>query len=116
MVRFALTGGAVTGLHVILAIFLIEVLGLSPPLANGAAFACATIASYFVNTLWSFSQPLHGRSLARFCVVAVIGASVSVGISAGASALGLHYLVGIAAVVACVPILSFVLHSLWTYR
>ncbi len=116
MVRFAATGVLVTGLHVVIAVTLIRFGGWSPPLANGAAFVFATIASYLVNTLWSFSQPLHGRNLARFLKVAVLGVLISVGVSAGAERLGVHYLLGIAAVVVTVPTATFILHVSWTYR
>jgi putative flippase GtrA len=106
----------VTGLHIVIAVALIRHAALTPSLANGGAFVCATIASYLVNTLWSFSQPLHGKNLARFLVVASIGLLISMGVSAGAEYLGLHYLLGIAAVVVTVPVVTFLLHATWTYR
>ena len=71
--RFGLTGLLVTGLHAITAIVLIEWLALAPPLANGVAFAVATVVSYVVNTTWSFSSQLHGRTLRRFVCVSVAG-------------------------------------------
>jgi len=41
---------------------------------------------------------------------------LTVAITSAITAAGYHYLVGIAAVVAIVPVMSFVLHRLWTYR
>jgi len=41
---------------------------------------------------------------------------LTVAITSAIAAAGYHYLVGIAAVVAIVPVMSFVLHRLWTYR
>lgn len=106
----------VTGLHVVVAVLLIRHAGWAPPSANGSAFVCATIASYLINTLWSFSQPLHGKNLARFFAVAVLGVLISISVSACADHLGLHYLWGIAAVVVTVPVVTFLLHANWTYR
>lgn len=114
--RFILSGMLATVLHVLIASSLIELLGFSPPAANGCAFATATIASYLINTLWSFSSRLHGRTALRFGITSVAGLLLSVSISATAEFLHWHYLYGIAAVVCLVPPVTFLLHHFWTYR
>jgi putative flippase GtrA len=114
--RFGLVGVGVTGLHVVIAVALIEAWSVAPVRANAIAFICATIASYVVNTLWSFRDRLHPQSFARFAAISVSGFGATVGLSGAADAMGAHYLVGLAAVVAVVPTLSFILHRTWTYR
>ena len=71
--RFAFTGVFMTALHATIAVAIIRLLLDSPPLANGAAFIVATLVSYYINTRWSFSARLHGRSFARFLMVALLG-------------------------------------------
>lgn len=85
-------------------------------LANGVAFATATVFSYLINTLWSFSSRLHGRNLRRFVLVSALGCLLAVAVSGLAEHYGLPYELGIVLVVLSVPPATFLLHSLWTYR
>ncbi len=71
--RFAVTGVFVTALHALVAVLFIHFISAPPPLANGVAFAVATVLSYVINTTWSFSARLHGRTLVRFLLVSVCG-------------------------------------------
>lgn len=114
--RFAISGLLVTGLHVVIATTFIQIILPAPSLANGVAFAVATLFSYLINTTWSFSSPLHGRNLFRFCLVSLIGLVLAMGISGAAQDYGLHYGYGIVFVVCTVPPVTFLLHNFWTYR
>jgi len=88
----------------------------APVPANGVAFGVATLFSYAINTVWSFTAPLHGRTLMRFSIVSIAGCLLAMIISGLADTLGMNYGFGIAAVVCIVPPVSFVLHISWTYR
>lgn len=114
--RFAISGLMVTGLHVLIATAFIQIILPVPSIANGVAFLVATVFSYLINTMWSFSSPLHGRNLFRFCVVSCIGLFLAMTISGTAQYYGLHYLYGIGLVVCIVPPTTFVLHNFWTYK
>lgn len=114
--RFALSGLLVTGLHIFIATAFIQLVLPAPSLANGVAFGVATLFSYLINTLWSFSSPLHGRNLLRFCFVSFIGLFLAMAISGAAQYYGLHYWYGIGFVVCAVPPVTFLLHNFWTYR
>ncbi|NJD07397.1 MAG: GtrA family protein, partial [Methylococcaceae bacterium] len=92
--RFGISGLLVTGLHVAVAVAFIRLILPDPPLANGVAFTVATLFSYLINTLWSFSSRLHGRTLARFAVVSLIGCGLSVGLSWLAEFRALSYWIG----------------------
>ena len=111
-----MVGAACTMLHVLVATLLLERSPCAAWAANGVAFTTATLASYWLNSVWTFEAPLAVESLARFISVAAIGLVFTVAITGAIDKAGYHYLIGIAAVVAIVPSMSFVLHRLWTYR
>lgn len=114
--RFALTGLLSTAVHVTVASLLIELAGSHPAAANGAAFVASVFVSYWVNTLWSFSQRPSRESFLRFVVVCCAGFVLAVGLSGFAAWMQWHYLVGIGLVVLAVPPLNFLMHHSWTYR
>lgn len=114
--RFAVTGLFVNALHALVAVLFINFVVPQPPLANGVAFAVATVVSYVINTTWSFSARLHGRTLLRFSLVSVCGFFLAMLVAWVAQMAGLHYLLGIVAVAVTIPAFTFVLHNFWTYR
>lgn len=114
-IRFSITGIFVTGVHVGVATFLVKYINSFPPLANGVAFAAATLMSYLINTLWSFSERLRGRTLLRFLTVSMFGLWFAVSISWMTQKLGFNYMTGIFAVAIILPPVTFVLHNYWTY-
>lgn len=114
--RFAMTGLFVTAVHVLAAVLFMHVVLANPPLANGFAFLVATVVSYLINTLWSFSSRLHGRTLGRFVVVSIGGFWLAMLVAWVAQGAGLGYLTGIAAVALIIPVFTFILHNFWTYR
>lgn len=114
--RFAVSGVLVTGVHILVASIFIQHLLPVPSVANGFAFVVATVFSYLVNTIWSFSSPLHGRTLLRFGIVSIVGLSLAMAVSGTAEYFGFHYLHGILLVAIFIPPMTFVLHNFWTYR
>jgi putative flippase GtrA len=116
LLKFGMTGVCSTLIHIVVATTLISGFDKSTPIANGTAFILATLFSYGVNTLWSFSNQISSRNAIRFIIVSLVGLALTVLISLFADALNLHYMIGIAMVVITVPIYSFLAHSLWTYR
>jgi len=114
--RFAVTGLFVTALHALVAVLFINGVSPKPPLANGVAFAIATVVSYVINTTWSFSARLHGKTLLRFLLVSAGGFFLAMFVAWAAQMAGLHYLLGIVAVALTIPAFTFVLHNFWTYR
>lgn len=114
--RFAVAGTLATGVHVAVAAVMLKVLLLGPALANGIAFAVATIGSFVVNTTWSFASRMDSARFARFGTVSLIGCGLAMGVAAAAEAAGFGPWAGIAFVVLAVPPVTFVLHNAWTYR
>jgi putative flippase GtrA len=116
LVRFGVSGVIATGVHVAIATPLALGLGVSPVLANGVAFVCATVFSYLLNALWSFSAKPDRHNFLRFVCVAVFGLLLTLAISWIAQQLGGNYWVGLAAILMVVPPSTFVLHRTWTFR
>ena len=115
-VRFAATGLLLTGVHTLLATLFIKLVTPIPPLANGLAFASATVLSYLINTHWSFSARPSRNTFRKFLIVSVTGFLLAVLVSWLVQWAGYHYLLGILAVALCVPPVTFLLHNFWTYR
>ncbi len=115
-IKFAVTGVGSTLIHVVVATILISLLNSSTQFGNGVAFVIATIFSYTVNTLWSFSNTLSRRTALRFIITSFGGLILTILISTAAEMLGLDYRAGIGLVVISVPVYSYLAHSLWTYR
>lgn len=88
----------------------------TPVSAVAVAFACSTAFSYLANTLWSFSSPVTWSNFVRFLAVAMAGLGMTMLLAHGTETLGLARAWSIAAVVLCVPPVTFVLHRLCTYR
>ncbi len=111
-----LVGIGVTVLHVAVATSLVMIAHLYPAIANGVAFAVATLVSYAFNTLWTFGRRPNRELLARFVFVSLAGLVLTVVIAGTADLLGFSFYAGIGAVVAVVPGATFTIHKLWTYR
>jgi putative flippase GtrA len=114
--KFTVSGVFVTALHAAIAAAFIEWVWHQPSVANGLAFCIATVTSYLINTWWSFATRLHGQTLVRFLLVAVLGLLISMLISAVVHSMGYPYWVGIVAVNCVIPPTNFLLHNFWTYR
>jgi len=115
-VRFATTGVLNTLLHAAVATTWIHFVVAQPSVANSIAFVVATTASFFINTLWSFSSSVDRVVMVKFVVVALIGLPIAAGVSGLVDALGFPYQAGIAAVVCVMPPVNFLMHHFWTFR
>lgn len=121
--RFGVTGLANTGIHALVAVLCLEgfFLGVpwlvtGPVVANGVAFSVATVFSYVVNTLWSFSTKMSRKNLQRFLVVSAIGLFAAMALASLAEWIGLPSLGSVVLVVCVMPFVNFGLHAFWTYR
>ncbi len=114
--RFTLSGLLVSLAHVTVAYTLIQLFLLDLSIANSIAFLIATLFSYFINTLWSFSSELQKMNFLRFLLVSFIGLLLVIVVSKITQHYELDYWYGIGFVVCMVPPVTFSLHYAWTYR
>ena len=114
--RFVLTGGAATLTHLVVAVLVIEMMGLGQTIANGLAFCVATLLSYVLNTCWSFQARMGLETAWRFLAVSFGALLLTLSLAWLVERAHGHYLLGIAVVVLFVPPLSFAAHRLFTYR
>lgn len=90
--------------------------GAAAAASSVAGFCIATLVSYTLHALWSFSTSMSKDSLKRFLLVACAGAAASGGVAHAAELLGMPHWVGIGAVLLVVPPITFLGHSFWTFR
>ncbi|CAN7679932.1 GtrA family protein [Trinickia sp. LjRoot230] len=114
--RFGVSGLLATGCHVAVAAWAIDYAGWSSMPANTFAFVCATVGSYLLQTLWSFSSRVGRKTLLRFLVVSIGGVTLTALVSHAAERAGIGPWLGIAMVICVVPPFTFVAHRSWTYR
>ena len=95
---------------------MVQILGIISTYANAIAFMTATVISYLINTLWSFSSRINKKNITRFILVSIFGSVISALCAGVATKLGQSYYYGLFYVVLIVPCLTFILHNFWTYR
>jgi len=118
MLRFAISGGLATAVHVSLFVGLVEWLFVRPVIAAGVAFVVALMVSYGMNYHWTFSvSGPHRVMLPRFIVVAVLGLLLNLAITyLVVDVLGDWYGYALLLVVIFVPLMTFVLSKLWVFN
>jgi putative flippase GtrA len=116
IVVFGLVGGASAATYAATQTLAIEIAGIPVLAAALLAFAAGTLVSWIGNSRATFRVPLSARTAWRFGVVTGIGMLLNLGIVALIDALGGHYALGIAAVLATVPAFNFLGHRLWTFQ
>jgi len=118
LLRFAVSGGLATVMHVGVFVFLVEWFALRPVLAATPAFVFALFVSYGMNYHWTFSASSpHRRMLPRFIMVALLGLALNLGITYAVVDVG-HYWYGYALllIIFFVPLMTFFLSKFWVFN
>jgi putative flippase GtrA len=116
--RFAAVGAAATLVHVLAYAGVVAWWGISPLAANAVGFVAAVNVSFLGHRRWTFrAAGAAGRSLARFCVVALAGFALnSLLVQLITGTLGLPYGWAIPAIAGGTPVVTFTLSRLWAFR
>lgn len=116
--RFGVVGILATAIHATIFLLLLNLTSLTPTPATVVAFLCAVLVSYSLNHGWTFrARGRHARHFPRFVTLALGGAAVNAGLMhLITDVLGLAPLIGLAAVLAVVPALSFLGNHYWSFR
>lgn len=115
IVRFGLAGTATTALHVVTAALLISLASFNVAVANGTAFLVATVFSCIANFNWTFRVAANPWSVVRFFAVSGILASCCMVIAQTARAAGCSDFTATLIVVIVIPLVSYVIHSRFTF-
>lgn len=118
LLRFAVSGGVATAVHVSVFTFLVEWVALRPLLAAAPAFIVALFFSYGINYHWTFAASApHQIMLPRFVVVALLGLSLNLIITYLVVDIG-HYWYGYALllIVLFIPLITFFLSRFWVFN
>lgn len=117
VLRFALSGGLATAVHVSVFVAVVEWLGVRAVVAAGAAFMVALLVSYGMNYHWTFSASgPHRVMLPRFVMVAVLGLLMNLGITyAMVDMAGYWYGYALMLIVLIVPLMTFVFSQRWVF-
>lgn len=89
---------------------------LGPVPSSVVGFVLGTLASWLLNSLWTFSARLHGVLLLRFVIVTLMGLGLNVLIMKSVNRMGIDYRLGLFCVLVIVPVFNFCCHRWWTYR
>lgn len=113
---FGLIGVVNTLLHSATVILLVEGLITTPVPANIAGFAVANTASFFANSFFTFRRRPTWGIYSKFFMVSMGSLILTICLSFLAETMGWHYLVGLILVILCGPVLTFLLHRIFTFR
>lgn len=112
---FAGVGVVNTAIHLGVVSGLVELTRMSPVPANGLAFACANLFSFWANSRFTFRSPPSFARYGRFLTVSMAGLVVALGASALAVAAHWHYLAGVLIAFVALPVLSYFANRYWTW-
>ena len=119
VVRFIAVGSGAALVHLAVLWLGVNLLTLSPLIANLLAFSLAFTASYLGQSLWTFNHKLHQpTAVIRFLVVQLF---CSLALNQGLFSLliiytPLHYLIASFIVLVTVPVVTFTLSKYWAFR
>ena len=116
-VRFGAVGVIATLVHIVVFCVLAEAFYVPPVVAAAPSFVLATLVSYGLNRIWTFSSHGdHRAQLIKYFVVALLGLALNMAITYVVVDI-LHQWYGIALflVVSVLPILTYSLNHRWTF-
>lgn len=116
VLAFIFVGGVATVLHSGSVVLLVESALATPVPSHVVGFFLANTFSYFANSKLTFKHAPSWQRYRKFLAVSMVSLGLTISLSSLAEAMGWHYLVGIALVVASGPVLSYILHKTVTFR
>lgn len=113
VVRFALTGGLATAIHIAVAFSFIHLVQDNVLYANVLGFSIAFLFSYFAQTILVFRRSVNISNALRFFMVQFGALMISQGISELFSDWNSY--IRVLMVVVILPIITYIIHKMWTY-
>lgn len=116
--RFAAVGAIGTGFHYMALFLLVEYFHTGAVLASSAGFVLGAVINYFLNYRFTFaSEKLHGETLPKFFLVAILGLPLNSGVMAFYTVvIPVHYLLAQLIATGIVLVWNFTANRIWTFR
>lgn len=114
-ILFSVIGLCNTLVHTSFVVFFAELLKFNAILSNILAFFISNIASYLLNSKYTFSRQISYEGYFRFLNVSLFSLILVIFFSSMVELLGGHYSVSIILIVLVSPVLTYLLHNRFTF-
>lgn len=113
--KFGLVGLINTVIHATVLLASVEFLNQEPVAGNLMAFMVANMASYIMNSYWTFNAPPEARRYGKFLLGSLFALCLTLGIAWAFQTLGLHYALGFICVILVVPATNYWVLKRWAF-
>jgi len=121
--RFGIVGLLATGVHILVFVGCIEILGIAPLLANFPAFLVALVTGFIGHFTWTFRMQHRGlqknwrTALLKFTMISVLGLGLNtLVVFCVVNLLGHPYPYAVLLMVTVVPATVFLLQKFWAFN
>lgn len=109
ILKFAVIGVINTAIHASIVMIAVEAFQIRPWIANTLAFIAANLASYAMNSKYTFHESLSWFAYCRFLAASMFALTLTVLIAWIAEQNDIHYLVSLILVILLVPVFNFLI-------
>lgn len=114
LVGYGLVGGVSTSIHVACAYLLIGLFGASLIVSNFVGFLSAYLFSYLAQSRLVFAQAISYRKAAKYFLVQVLSLSIALCLAPFINGYSIYWKTVVIALL--LPLITYVIHSIWTFR
>lgn len=117
--RYGIVGLAAALSHFALVVFLVQVVGYAPLMANMLVYPCSFQLSYWGHRLWTFdgTTASHAAAFPKLVVVQIINFMVSQSLFyVFLNILHIPYQIGLLILLCTLPIFTFISSRLWVFK
>lgn len=113
--KFGLVGLINTLIHAVILFAAVEVSKLHPVVGNFMAFLGANMASFIMNSYWTFKTAPEVRRYGKFLTSSLLALGLTLGIAGIFEFLGIHYGLGFLCIILLVPALNYWMLKRWAF-
>ena len=113
--KFGLVGLINTLIHALVLFAAVEVSKLHPVVGNLMAFLGANMASFIMNSYWTFKTAPEVRRYGKFLTSSLLALGLTLGIAGVFEFLGIHYGLGFLCIILLVPALNYWMLKRWAF-
>jgi len=113
--KFGLVGLINTLIHAVILFAAVEVSKLHPVVANFMAFLGANMASFIMNSYWTFKTAPEVRRYGKFLTSSLLALGLTLGIAGVFEFLDIHYGLGFLCIILLVPALNYWMLKRWAF-